>query len=69
VLPATEESRRKIVESLSFFDQTWRVVLAGAFALTPGILLWTLALVLFSAVRRLGRGLRASASASEAARL
>lgn len=56
------------MESLSFFDQAWRVVLAGAFALTPGILFWTLVLGLLSAVRRFGHGRRAAISASEAVR-
>jgi zinc transporter ZupT len=56
------------MESLSFFDLVWRVVLASAFALTPGILFWMLVLGLLTAARRLGRGRRASASASEAAR-
>ncbi len=57
------------MESLSFFDQVWRVVLAGAFALTPGILFWMLVLGLLSTVRRLGRSRQASAPANETARL
>jgi hypothetical protein len=56
------------MESLSFFDLTWRVVLACAFALTPGVLFWMLVLGLLGIVRRLGHGRRASAPAGEAAR-
>jgi hypothetical protein len=40
--------------SLSFFDVAWRVVLAGAVALTPGMMFWSLVLVLLAIVRRLG---------------
>lgn len=56
------------MESLSFFDLVWRVVLTSAFAITPGILFWMLVLGLISTVRRLGWGRRMSAPASEATR-
>lgn len=45
------------MESLGFFDLVWRVALAGALALTPGILFWTLALGLVTLAQRLRRWL------------
>jgi uncharacterized membrane protein YecN with MAPEG domain len=38
---------------LSFLDVAWRVVLAGALALTPGIMFWSLVLGLVAVVSRL----------------
>jgi hypothetical protein len=56
------------MESLSLFDLVWRVILAGFFALTPGMAFWMLVLGLIGIGRYLCHGRRASASASEAAR-
>ncbi len=56
------------MESLGFLDTAWRVVLAGVFALTPGMVFWMLVLGLLALVRRLGHRHRLSEPARGATR-
>ena len=41
------------MESLGFFDVAWRVMVAGAIAITPGMVFWSLVLGLPAVARRL----------------
>lgn len=41
------------MESLGFFDVAWRVIVAGAIAITPGMIFWSLVLGLPAIARRL----------------
>jgi hypothetical protein len=46
------------MELLQWLDSTWRIVLAGFFALLPGTLVWLAVLGTMNVFRKLGRGQR-----------
>lgn len=56
------------MQSLGFFDQLWRVVVAAVLALTPGVLFWTLVLGLGSLLGRLNHRRWLFRQAEDAAR-